>query len=359
MMSPGSNRPVALVLCSTVLAAGLLVGCGSQAEQVEGLIVAEGFAVTVAYEEIPGPTQVAYVADEVVVVGAINGGENDGQGQVWRIDLDTGEVAVVRDQLDKPTGVAVVDDELWVMERQRLSRAPFTADAATTTATSTATGPTVVLDDLPNNGRSQGTLTVTPDGLILFDTSGSKRGAQVTAGSGRLFTVDPDAGAATLDAVEVASGFKHAYAHVVADDGAIFTTEMSDGTFDGARAADELVAVEVGADHGWPYCVGDNRPVEEFGGSADRCAEVPGSVAVFAPGATPTSVAWSPFAERQLLVALWVEGRVVSIDLDADRPVEPVEVISGLAGPQHLLPMGDTVLITEFGSGRLLRLRSS
>ena len=38
-----------------------------------------------------------------------------------------------------------------------------------------------------------------------------------------------------------------------------------EGRFDGEPPADELVAVEPGVDHGWPRCVGDNRPVAEYG----------------------------------------------------------------------------------------------
>ena len=118
------------------------------------------------------------MADGSHLVAEINGGENDGDGRVVQVDSG-GTHTVVLSGLDKPTGIALVGQELWVMERDRLTRGPIGGDRV------------VVAEDLPNNGRSEGTLTVLPDGRVLFDTSGSKRGSTVVDGSGRLFTVDP------------------------------------------------------------------------------------------------------------------------------------------------------------------------
>lgn len=344
-------KPIAALACLAVLAAA----CGAADEDVvalPGVEVAADLQLEVVHDGLDGPTQLTVDGDGAVVVAVLNGGEDDGLGEVVRLagpadSEDRGEdrVQVLRDGLDKPTGIAVIGDELWVMERDRLTRGPIGAE------------PIVVADDLPNNGRSEGTLTVTPEGAILFDTSGSKRGAVVTDGSGRLFTGDPTEVPGTP--VELASGFKHAYAHVFDDDGTLWTTEMSDGRFDGERAADEVLAVVPGADHGWPRCVGDNRPVAEFGGTVDTCEGTPPSLAVFAPGATPTSVAVSPFDPDTLLVALWVEGRIVAVDTASDDPTAVTDVVTGLQNPQHLVTVGDEVLVSEFGAGRILRLRRS
>lgn len=349
------------LVASLVVAVSLTVsGCSDQTAPSEtaGLGTAPGTTVETVHEGLVGPTQFVVLDDDTFMVATINGGENDQLGQVVRVDSSTGDVDIIRDTLDKPTGLVVVDDELWVMERNRLSRGPLDGDGE----------PVVVVDDLPNNGRSEGTLTVTPDGHILFDTSGSKQGSTVVDGSGRLFTVDPDETPGTP--TELASGFKHAYAHTFDQAGKLWATEMSDGSFDGAAAEDELVAVVAGADHGWPRCVGDNRPVAEFGGTAERCATTPPSAALFAPGATPTSVVVSPFTAPGdvdvLLVALWNEGRIVSVDPYGDQaggdtatsPVGFGDVVTGLAGPQHLVATDDAVYVTEFGTGRILRLTS-
>lgn len=335
----------AMALCGCVSAVDDPVGD----RDTLGLDLGPGLSIEVIHEDLIGPTQFVVGQDGTLTVAVINGGENDRQGQVVRIDPASGATEVVRSDLDKPTGLAVLGSDLWVMERDRLTRTGIDGI------------PVVVADDLPNNGRSEGTLTVTPDGLILFNTSGSKRGADVVDGSGRLFTVDPSSRAG--EPVEIASGFKNAYGHVFDDNDVLWSTEMSDGRFDGSTAADELVAVSPGQDHGWPRCVGNNRPVVEFGGSEELCAEVPPSAAVFAPGATPTSVAVSPFGSDQLVVALWNEGRIVTVDLVAEAAGQNQDdgggvatVIAGLSGPQHLVAVGDALYVSEFGRGRILRI---
>ncbi len=348
--------PTMRALCSIVLALAVTAGCGdSRVAGVEGLTARPGVELTVVHEGIVGPTQLVVLDEGAFLVAAINGGENDGLGQVLHIDPSTGAVAELLGSLDKPTGLAVHDGEMWIMERDRLTRRDLDVDPTGTEADpAIAVGdPEVVADGLPNNGRSEGTLTVTPDGLILFDTSGSKRGATVVEGSGRLFTVDP--AERPGQPVELASGFKHAYAHAFDEDGVLWSTEMSDGRFDGELAADEVVAVAPGVDHGWPRCVGDNRPVVEFDGIAAECEGLPSSLVTFEPGASPTSVAVSPFTSNTLLVALWNDGRVVEVNTGQASSVFG-DLVTGLSGPQHLTPHDGAVYLTEFGTGRIIRI---
>ncbi|MEZ5218211.1 MAG: hypothetical protein R2715_16895 [Ilumatobacteraceae bacterium] len=105
-------------------------------------------------------------------------------------------------------------------------------------------------------------------------------------------------------------------------DGRLVTTEISDGTFDGEAAPDELVVVEPGLDHGWPACVGDRIPVVQFGGTAQGCAASPPSLAVFEPGATPTSVAVVPWDPTRPSMPWWNQGLVVTVPIEraADAP---------------------------------------
>ena len=113
------------------------------------------------------------------------------------------------------------------------------------------------------------------------------------------------------------------------------------------------MAVTPGADHGWPRCVGDNRPVAEYGGTEQVCADVPRSLAVFPAGATPTSVVVAPWDPTLLLVALWNEGQVVAVSTTtADSGV----VYGGAEHPQHLTVDGDRVLLTDHVAGRILAL---
>mgnify|MGYP001035827047 CR=1 FL=1 len=325
------NRLLGVIAALVLLA----VSCGS-----DGSVGA--YSLTVLVDGLDGPTQLA-ITDDAWFVAHLNGSEGDGSGQVLRLDPDDLRAApvVVLDGLEKPTGVAVFAGELWVMEQRRLTRSSLDGSDRR-----------VVVADMAYNGRSQGTLTVDGDRL-LFDTSGTKRfppgpGGSPVEISGALWAVDGD-GVIT----NVAWGFKHAYAHAVSADGRLWTTEISDGSFDGAPATDELVAVSEGVDHGWPACVGDNRAVEDAG-VADPCTGVPRSQAVFGPGATPTGLAVSPWDPSRLFVALWVDATIVEVDTSGAAPAAPVVIATELSRPQHLVVDGLRLLVTDHAAGTIV-----
>ena len=154
------------------------------------------------------------------------------RGEVVAIDPDSedAEAEVILTGLDKPTGLAFFGGDLWVMERDRLTRGPIDGSQRE-----------VVVDSLPNNGRSEGTLTV--DGSrLLYNTSGALGDDRVPVDdSASLWAVDED-GAISV----VAKGFKNAYAHVRTASDRLFVTEIADGRFDGEPAADEVIEVVEG-----------------------------------------------------------------------------------------------------------------
>jgi len=337
-------------------ALGLLVliwaaaSCGEpQLELPAEVTVADGFTLELVATGLEGPTQMARTPAGDIVVGELAGSENAAQGRVVLIDGDDfGQRTTLATGLDKPTGVAVVGDALWVMQRDSLWVGQFDGASPVELAP--------VLTDLASNGRSEGTLTITPQGSLLFNTSGSKRGAERVDGSATLFVIDEPT--LTPSSPEpFATGFKHAYAHTYTADGQLWSVEMTDGNFDGERAADELVQVTAGDDAGWPYCVGDNRPVTEFGGDAERCETTPPSHALFDPGATPTSVLAPPWSDDTLLITLWLSSRVVTVPTNpASAPHVATNVIEGIESPQSLLVDGDTVLIADHETGGLFAL---
>lgn len=308
-------------------------------------MVRSGFTVAEVVDGLRGPTQFDVLPDGRLLVAQLNGSENESAGQIVVVDPQAAgtEPEVWFSDLDKPTGVAVVDGEVWVMERRRLLRGSIGGGELAT-----------VFDDLPYNGRSEGTLTATADGRMLYNTSGRKSGGVVQTGSGELLAVNP----LTLEVETLARGFKHAYARVFASDGTLWQTEMTDGTFDGAAAPDGLMIVRAGDDFGWPRCVGDRRPVAEFGGTEMLCDVLPRPHALFAAGATPTSVAIAPWDDNVILVALWNEGRVVAVPADStDQPVEPMfDLLTGIEHPQHLLAVGEVLYVGDFGGGRILQI---
>lgn len=333
-------------------AAFLLIGCGADTPvaSVDGVTIDGDFGVEVLVDGLTGPTQIVR-ADDRLIVAELDGSEGAGTGRVLSIGLDdTADRQILVDDLLTPTGVAVDGDLLWVMEQRRLTVGPL-ADP---------TDRTVVLDDLPYNGRSEGTLTAVEGGGILYDTSGSRaadRPDELTPGSGTLWYLpSPDA-----EPEEYATGFKHAYAHTYAPDGTLFVTEMSDGRLDGESPPDELVVVDAGTDFGYPRCIGNSVPVAELGATADTCAEAPGSHALFPPRSTPTSVAIAPWDTDTAVVALWNDGQVVTVPVAAaaDEPHRGAAFITGIAHPQHLLADGDRLLVVDFDAGRVLSVTAA
>ncbi len=346
-------RRVATRTSRTILAVTLAVAaaCGADgpAIEVEGVEVPDGFGVSMVADGFDGPTQFVVLPDGGLVVAELNGGERDGTGRVLLVDADDPtERTVLLDDLAKPTGVAVDDEVLWVMEQRRLTAGPF----------DDLGDRTVVLDELPFNGRSEGTLTALEGGGILYDTSGSRdaaRPAELKRGSGSLwFIASPGA-----EPEVYATGFKHAYAHVVDAAGRLWSTEMSDGTLDGKPPPDELVRVERGDGFGYPVCVGDGVPVAELGADRATCAGTPPSHALFEPGATPTSVAIAPWDPDVLVVALWNRGEIVTVPRsDGGRPHTPEVLVTGIATPQHLVADGERLLVSDFSGGRILAISS-
>lgn len=120
--------------------------------------------------------------------------------------------------------------------------------------------------------------------------------------------------------------------------------------------------VEPGVDFAWPRCIGDGTPVEQYGGTDAECADAPRSLALFEPGATPTSIAVAPWDPDVLVVALWNRGEVVTVSIADPAPPEPVDpevLLTGVEHPQHLLVDGDRLLVVDHDGGRILAVQGA
>jgi glucose/arabinose dehydrogenase len=337
-------RTLGLLGATLLLAVACTTGAASGPQPSdEPSVSADELRVERAATGLAGPTQMIAGPDGRLWVAQLAGAENAGQGQIVAVDLATRAQEVLLDGLDKPTGLAWLDGALWIATPTQVLRADGDPPAR----------PRVVLDDLPNNGRSNGTLTVTPDNRLLFETSGRERDGGAVEGSGALWTLDP--GRPRASPSTLAAGLKNAYAHVYDSRGRLWTTEIAE-PIGGVAAPDEINRVTPGEDYGWPACVGDRVPVDAFGGDPVRCGRTVRPHATFAPaGATPTSVVVSPFDDRELLVALWNVGRVVAVPLDGGAPRD---VLTGLDRPQHLLVDGDALLVSDHATGTIWRVRA-
>lgn len=315
----------------------VLSGCAS-----DRLGDGSGFVVRDVAAGLQQPTQVIPLTDGRLLVAQLSGAENDKTGSVVAIDPDKPDsVEIWFEDLDKPTGLAVVDDTVWIMERRRLSRGPIGG------------GPTeVVLPGLEYNGRSEGTLTV-HDGRLLFNTSGRRDGKERRPGSATIWEFDP----ATAELTEVAVGIQNAYARVVELDGTILSTDIYAGS-DEAAFADALVAVRAGDDLGWPQCAASGDAVASFGGTAESCATRVQPLAVFSTGATPTSIDVLPWDTDTLAVALWSTGQVVLVPRAATAtPQRSFEVLyDGFERPQHVVTVGDELFVVDHASGRIVAI---
>ena len=357
----GLTRLSALIRVIILFVSSLLAACTmpmantptpvitSVAAPTTGLTLPTGYQATIVVEGLLGPTQMILGPDGRLWVAQLAGNENDGQGQVIAVDLISGEQTVLLDNLMKPVGIAVLDNALWIAARNNLLRAPLEGQGA-------VGAPEIVLADLPFNGRSIGTLTVTPDDHLLYETSGARQGNNAAPGSATLWALDS---ADPANPRAIATGLKGAYAHAFDRANRLWTVEIGDDLVNGAAPPDELNLVIEGADFGWPQCFGMQEPAQNYGGTAEICQATRAAVAVFPARSTPTSVVASPWEEDVLLVALWLQGMVMRVPITAqgdNATGTPEPFITGLQNPQHLLVLEDSALLVSDFSGIIYRV---
>lgn len=343
----------------------LLVACGGDETATAvpdptsepPLTLPDGFTAEVVVTGLSRPTQFIWGPDGRLWVAQLVEGENDGAGQVVAVDLATGEQEVLLAGLNKPTGIAVLDDALWLAEADQLLRADLGDNLK-------PQAPQVVLSDMPNNGRSNGTLTVSPEGQLIYETSGRRSGNQASAGSGTLWAINP---AQPDNPTVLATGLKNAYAHVFDGNGRLWTTEIGDGAVTGTnfegQPPEELNLIIPGANYGWPQCFGNQEPALNRAGTPEICAQTVLPVTLFPPQSTPTSIVVAPWDDSVLLVALWLRQEVTAVQLeemaDGRFTGSNTPFITGLANPHHLLPTPDgALLVSDYRTGTIYRIEN-
>lgn len=346
---PGVRRAIA-----AALAAGLvLAACGQDA--TSQLDVADGWDVQLVRADLDRPTQLALHPDgERVLVAELSGAEAAGTGRV--LDLGVGGradvPAVLLEGLVLPTGLVAVDGTtLVVQEGRELVRWSLSPSEQGVERR------TVLVGDLPWNGRSQGTLSLLEDGRVLHSATHEGIEPDLTPGSGAVYATAVDgSGGPQL----VAVGFKVPYAHAVSDDGRLWVTDVGDGRVDGAQVQEELHVFEAvdpttPATGGWPTCTGRNRPVVEYGATAGDCVDLPQPAAVFPPRSTPTGLAVG--RDGRVLVSLFTTPMVPGGVVEVAAGGTVTDVVRGLDTPQDVLALPDgTFLLTTHLGGELYRL---
>ena len=166
----GAKRSPPSLGCLLV-ALALLAGCANPlatptpapapiAPRAAELDLPNGFTAELVADGLSGPTQMIAGPGDRLWVAQLNGGEDEGAGQILSVNPDTGGRRLQLGRLMKPTGIALHGGMIWIAAGRDLLAAPIGADDS-------IGPPDPVLTGLPFNGRSNGTLTVTPHGEIV------------------------------------------------------------------------------------------------------------------------------------------------------------------------------------------------
>ncbi len=314
------------------------------ADPATGLVVPPGYRNEIIASGLNQPTHIAIGPDSAFYLTQLNGGENDGKGQIVRVAAPGAAPGVVLDGLFKPTGLTWTDGALYIVSGNnvlvsRMKDGKFEA-------------PTVLFKDLPFNGRSNGQIATGPDGLLYFQSTGSEGKFRE---SGFIYVAKPDG----TDRKVYARGLKNAYAMTWdTQSGKMYATEIGDGTIQGVGDfPEELNVIHRGGDYGWPLCYGNQQENKGAGGNRNICADTDGPIALFPPHTTPTGLA---LFDGNLIVALWngTPPRLLSVDPGSGAVTE---FASGFKRPIALLTMPDgSLLIVDMEGGIVYRLiRSS
>lgn len=336
-------NPVLILGRAMLLLAGvLLTGCAGSsvppaATPTAELTLPDGFQAEIYAQGLRSPTALAFGPDDALYLTQLNGGENEGSGQVVRVTEPGAAPEPLLRDLTKPTGLVWRGNVLWIVAGRDVLRSRLEADG-------TLTQPEAVLRDLPFNGRSNGQVTLLPDGRLLFAASG----AASNPDSGVLLTLNPDN---DTQPEVLATGLKNAYAHAIDPaTGTIYTTEIGDNLVNGEPPPEEINRVQPGADYGWPSCYADQQPARNYNGTVEGCAATEPPVVLFPPRSTPTGLTWYtgedfPAPYRDVLyVALWNGDppRVARVTLEQGNGEQIAgtadSFIGGLERPIALLP---------------------
>lgn len=330
---------------SYVVVIALLSACGTGApgtaqsitDATTGLTLQAGYHAEIVARGLNAPTHAAVGPEGALYLTQLNGGENDGTGQVVRIKAAGATPEIMLDGLFKPTGLTFAGGALYVV-------------AGNNVLVSRARGaqfepPTPLFKDLPYNGRSNGQIALGPDGLLYFQSTGDDLAAST---SGLIYTAKPDG----TEQKTLARGLKNAYAFAWnPHTGQMYATEIGDDS--SVEVPEELNAIRRGGDYGWPPCYGKQQENGARGGNRNICADTDVPLATFPPHSTPTGLA---FFDGRLIVALWggQPPRLLSVD---PRSGQVEEFAGGFKRPIALLAAPDGgLLVVDMDGGTLFRL---
>lgn len=320
-----------------------------------GLGLPPGFHAEIYASGLHNPTAMAFGPDGKLYLTQLNGGENDGTGQVVVVDKPGVPAHVVLDGLFKPTGLVWRGSDLFLVAGRDVLQ-------TSSGESGQLRPPTSIVHDLPFNTRSEGQIDLLPDGRLLFEASGLVQDPQ----SGRLFTLVPGE-----QPKEFAKGLKNAYGHAVdSDSGQIYTTDIGDDPMDGRPPPEEINAVIAGGDYGWPLCYAERLPSTDRGATTASCGSTQPSLVTFPPRSTPTGLTFYdgldfPSSYRDsLYVTLWngnpPEVQRIALQRNGEQVTGvATPFINGMKQPIDLLPNPNNgLLVLDFTAGVVYRIQA-
>lgn len=355
-----------------------------------------GLCVGLVATGIGFPRGLAVIGTDLYVADLAS--RTPGRGRILRFaNFGRGAPVVVLSGLNQPNGLAAGGSgKLYVGEVGRIIRFdPRAADPKATVG--------VVMSGLPQDGRHNLTaFTLAPDGGMIVNVGSFSDNCESESGRapnpnarcpeqakwpprGSLIRIPPGAPLpiAAARAEVLATGLRNAMAFAWLPDGRLMVASNGRDNIDSAdpKLSDDtlphdlLLAIEKGANYGWPYCFDANRPSPEY--PRYDCSRMRRPALLLAPHAAPLGMirytgSKLPGITGKLLLAYHgyrARGhRIVAVTAGSGGVVSggEVDIVSGwtrLAGtrpqgfPSALLELPDgSVLIAEDQNRGLLRL---
>jgi glucose/arabinose dehydrogenase len=347
LFNGGCSAPVVPTLGGDPQASSAMAWATTPAPKLQ---LPAGYKATLVMEGLDNPTQFAVSEDGWIWTVQLAGGETSGTGQLVALSIATGEHRVLAEDLFKPTGLALLDGQVWLMAGSELWHAPITGAGAI--------GTLEKVTELPSTSRSSGTLTTLPNGRLLYVTSGPDDD-DLSLGEGRLWTIDPKN---PTEPENIGVGFAMPYAHVLDENQQLWVVNMTEDIIAGEVPPDALFKVDMtstaeGVPCYYYYDLADEYP---DGKAPAFCESANGPVLFFPPHSTPTGIVVSPWEPNTLLVSFWIAGEVVRVPLgttDGTLTATWEPFISGMVNAHHMVVLKDgTLLVNDFGQGKIYRI---